>query len=79
MHEEDSLQESVLTFYQVGPGDQTRVIRLGGKLLYQMCHFAGLKALFLSPFVYWVTELPVNAGPSIAFKPRSSTLEPTFP
>ena len=35
---EDSLQKSVLLFHQGGSGDQTQVIRLGGKCLELQSH-----------------------------------------
>lgn len=38
---EDSIQESVLSFYCVGPGDWTQVIRLDGKCLYLMSYLGG--------------------------------------
>lgn len=37
---EDSLQGSVFSFHCVGLWDQTRVIRLGGRLQYSLSHFA---------------------------------------
>lgn len=40
-----------------GARGPNQAIRLGGRLLRQPCHFAGLKAWFLSAFLYWVTEL----------------------
>lgn len=35
------LREFFLFFYQVGSGGGTQILRLGGKLLYQLSHFAG--------------------------------------
>lgn len=38
---EDNLQESILSSYHVGPGDQTQVVGLGFKYLYPMSHLLG--------------------------------------
>lgn len=38
---EDNSQESFLSFHRVGPGDQTRVLSLGGRCLYPLRHLAG--------------------------------------
>lgn len=38
---EDNLEELVLSFHYMGSGDQTQVIRLGGKPLYPLSRFAG--------------------------------------
>jgi hypothetical protein len=35
------LQESILFFYRVGPGDCVQIIRFGGNLLYTLNHLLG--------------------------------------
>lgn len=37
----ENLQELLLSFYYVCPGDQTHVIRFGGKFLYQLSRLPG--------------------------------------
>lgn len=35
------LEKSVLAFLHIDPGDQTQLIRLGGRLLYPLSHLEG--------------------------------------
>lgn len=35
------LEKSVLVFLHIDPGDQTQLIRLGGRLLYPLSHLEG--------------------------------------
>lgn len=45
----DNLEELVISFYHVGPGNQMQIIRPGGKYLYLLSRLARLKeALWLS-------------------------------
>lgn len=37
---EDNLGKSVFSFYQVGPGNQTQMLRLEGRLLYPLNQLA---------------------------------------
>lgn len=39
---EESSQDSVLSFHHVGLGDQTQVVRFGGKCLYPLEHLTTL-------------------------------------
>lgn len=34
LRSEDNIQESILSFYHVGPGNPTKVVSLGGKRIY---------------------------------------------
>lgn len=56
VHIEDSLQESVVIFCHVGPGDATQVIRLSGKHLYLLWHLTNrVKDLKRSlSFIIWL-------------------------
>ena len=47
---EGSLQEPFLSFYSVGPWDQTQVVRLGGRHLFLLSHLAGPRTAFGSIF-----------------------------
>lgn len=38
---EDNLGEWVLSFHHVGPGDQTQIVRFGGKYPYWLSHLTG--------------------------------------
>lgn len=48
---DDKLQELILSFYHVRPGDQTWVISLGSKHIYL---FSCLVDLLLNDYIIWI-------------------------
>lgn len=44
---EDSLWKSGLSFYRVGPGEQTQVVRLDGSHLHSLRHLTGPQIILL--------------------------------
>lgn len=60
---EDNLQVSVFTFYHVGSGDVTQVVRLGGIHLYLLSHLFGPGKAFIIlafPVLYSDTSCGFN-------------------
>lgn len=45
---EDNVDKSFLSFYHVGPGDQTPVVRFSNKHLYQLSHLTNIGAIIVN-------------------------------